>query len=97
MEERHKQINELITKIALGNPNIRQEQITRARTMYSGDTRPLEEIERELLEYSAYISSNKKTTVLAPKEDKQVEELSLEKTMPIPSIIPIVRGNGCNV
>ena len=28
--------------------------------------------------------------ILAPKQNQKVEELSLEKTMPIPSIIPIV-------
>ena len=58
MEQRHKEINDLITKIAIGNPAITKEQIARARAMYNGDNRPIEEIAAELEAYSKEIREN---------------------------------------
>ncbi len=59
MEQRYKEINNLITKMALGNPNITTTQIARARAIYTTDNRPLEEIERDLQAYSDEINASK--------------------------------------
>ena len=98
MEERRKKINEIIAKIATQNPNITEKQLIRAKTMYSDDLRPLEEIEQELLAYSLYVSSNSKRidptkkSVVLHKDENEVEELSLEKTMPLPTVISTVEA-----
>ena len=60
MENRVVEINKLITRIAMSNKDITSSQIARARAIYQSDPRPLEEIEKELLEYSAQISNHSK-------------------------------------
>lgn len=71
MAEKNKQINDLITRIAMSNPNITSSQVAKARKLYNGDFRPLEDIEAELLAYSAEISVNAAAQMPPEKEEKQ--------------------------
>lgn len=52
LEERQKQINNLIMTMAHDNPNIKPSQVARAKSLYLNDTRPLEEIAKDLAQYS---------------------------------------------
>lgn len=56
IEERQKQINNLIMTMAHDNPNIKPSQVSRAKSLYLTDTRSLEDIEKELSQYSQEIN-----------------------------------------
>lgn len=58
MEEQYKKVTAIITRLAAENPHITKEQIAKAKSMYNGDTRPIEEIESELIAYSQNIAAN---------------------------------------
>ena len=85
MEEQYKKVTAIITRLAAENPHITKEQIAKAKSMYNGDTRPIEEIESEptsqgyqtyifkwddIDEYDVYIDLNGATIV----EDGGYEE-----------------------
>lgn len=83
MDDKFKQINDLITQIASGNPNINTDQIRRARVMYTGDTRPIEEIEAELLAYLKEIEPPKREELSVIEETPQDKNPEIiDYTMP---------------
>lgn len=55
MEEQFQQVTNIINELAASNPYITKEQIAKARSMYNGDMRPLDEIRAELEAYSEEI------------------------------------------
>lgn len=91
MDDKYTQINDLITQIAQGNPNITPEQIRRARAMYAGDTRSIEEIEAELLAYSKEIEQSKENT---GDIEYSITEEQLTDQDTIPSIINYTMDDG---
>ena len=97
MEEQYKQITAIITRLAAENPYITKEQIAKAKSMYNGDQRPIEEIQRELVEYSEQIlaqgrkaEEDKKLSAYAQagnSEEKKTEEpreLTTEERVNVP-------------
>lgn len=58
LEERQKQINNLIMTMAHDNPNIKPSQVARAKSLYLNDTRPLEEIAKDLDQYSEEVRAS---------------------------------------
>ena len=75
MEEKYKQVTEIIMSLAKGNPYITTSQIARAKSMYNGDTRPLEVIQKELEAYSEQIMAQaKKAHVIKPEMSKEVPQ-----------------------
>ena len=55
MEKQFQQVTNIINELAASNPYITKEQIAKARSMYNGDMRPLDEIRAELEAYSEEI------------------------------------------
>ena len=51
-EEKHNKINHIIDSLASSNPHLTESQIKKAKNLYRYDTRPIEEIEKELTDYS---------------------------------------------
>ena len=58
MEEQFQQVTNIINELAASNPYITREQIAKARSMYNGDMRPIDEIRAELEAYSEEILAN---------------------------------------
>ena len=82
MEEQYKKVTAIITRLAAENPHITKEQIAKAKSMYNGDTRPIEEIESELIAYSQNIAANAKKDVI-------VQET--REAAPVQEVIPPVQ------
>lgn len=82
MEEQYKKVTAIITRLAAENPHITKEQIAKAKSMYNGDTRPIEEIESELIAYSQNIAAK------AGKEHPVVDKVQKEE--PEKSDIPTI-------
>ena len=83
MEEQYKKVTAIITRLAAENPHITKEQIAIANSMYNGDTRPIEEIESELIAYSQNIAANaSKSNVV---EEPVKVEVADAKAMPEPT------------
>lgn len=55
MEEKYKQVTEIIADLVSTNPYITKEQVAKAKSMYNGDERPIEVIQAELEAYSDQI------------------------------------------
>ena len=88
MEEQYKKVTAIITRLAAENPHITKEQIAKAKSMYNGDTRPIEEIESELIAYSQNIAANaSKSNVV---EEPVKVEVADAKAMPDPTPEPEV-------
>ena len=86
MEEQYKKVTAIITRLAAENPHITKEQIAKAKSMYNGDTRPIEEIESELIAYSQNIAANaSKSNVV---EEPVKVEVADAKAMPEPESEP---------
>ena len=58
MEEQFQQVTNIINELAASNPYITKEQVAKARSMYNGDMRPIDEIRAELEAYSEEILAN---------------------------------------
>ena len=71
--DRNTEINNLITHIALKTEGITTEQIERAREMYKDDPRDIEDIERELWEYSGQIREEYYKSILQEPNDKETQ------------------------
>ena len=91
MEEQFPQVTNIINELAASNPYITKEQIAKARSMYNGDMRPLDEIRAELEAYSEEIMAQglkrekgkeiaaKKVEREEPKESEPAVEKEEEK------------------
>ena len=91
MEEQFQQVTNIINELAASNPYITKEQIAKARSMYNGDMRPLDEIRAELEAYSEEIMAQgikrekgkelaaKKVEREEPKESEPAVEKEEEK------------------
>lgn len=80
MEEQFQQVTNIINELAASNPYITKEQIAKARSMYNGDMRPIDQIRAELEAYSEEILAN------GIKREKG-KELAAKK--PEPSPLPV--------
>lgn len=58
MEKQFQQVTNIINELAASNPYITKEQVAKARSMYNGDMRPIDEIRAELEAYSEEILAN---------------------------------------
>lgn len=89
MEEKYKQVTDIIEGLAAANPYITKEQIAKAKSMYNGDTRPIEIIRAELEAYSESIMEQGKKT----EADREKFANKPEKQEPIPErTFPQLRG-----
>ena len=91
MEEQFQQVTNIINELAASNPYITKDQIAKARSMYNGDMRPLDEIRAELEAYSEAIMAQglkrekgkelaaKKVEREEPKESEPAVEKEEEK------------------
>ncbi len=86
MEEQYKKVTAIITRLAAENPHITKEQIAKAKSMYNGDTRPIEEIESELIAYSQNIAANAKKDVIV-QETREAAPVQ-EVIPPVPEVEP---------
>lgn len=68
MDTKYNQITNIITRLAAENPYITKDQIARAKSMYNGDARPIEEIEAELTAYSTQIAEAARQSVIEKPE-----------------------------
>lgn len=68
MDTKYNQITDIITRLAAENPYITKDQIARAKSMYNGDARPIEEIEAELTAYSTQIAEAARQSVIEKPE-----------------------------
>lgn len=82
MEEKYKQVTDIINRLAAANPYITKEQIAKAKSLYNGDVRPIEKIEEELEAFSEQIAAQGK----AKEVDKGMTIPKEEKTAPIADI-----------
>lgn len=77
MEDQFQQITNIIYELAASNPYITKEQIAKARTMYNGDMRSIEEIRAELEAYSEQIRAqglkSEKGRKLEEQKSKEIE------------------------
>lgn len=85
MEEQLKQVTNIISKLAAQNPYITKEQIAKAKSMYNGDMRPIDEIRAELEAYSEEIMMQGQKR----EADKVRPEMRPEKTTPVPTPFPM--------
>ena len=78
MEQKHKEISAIILRLANNNKYITSSQIARAKAMYSSDLRNIEEIQKELEEYSAEIEARgiarDKEKGIEPPKDKIITD-----------------------
>ena len=85
MEEQFQQVTNIINELAASNPYITKEQIAKARSMYNGDMRPLDEIRAELEAYSEEIMAQgikrEKGKELAAKKFEREEPKESEPTV----------------
>ena len=85
MEEQFQQVTNIINELAASNPYITKEQIAKARSMYNGDMRPLDEIRAELEAYSEEIMAQgikrEKGKELAAKKAEREEPKESEPTV----------------
>lgn len=99
MEEQYKQVTSIIHDLAAENPYITKEQIAKAKSMYNGDTRPIEVIRRELEAYSNEIldralkAEQDKKLASAKEEKKEEPIISVRPVTPVPTPVPTVPGN----
>ena len=69
MEDKYKQVTDIINELAEQNPFITKAQIAKAKSMYNGDTRSIDVIRAELEAYSNEIMAQG----LKAKEDQKLE------------------------
>lgn len=90
MEEKYRGITDIISRLAAENPYITRDQIARAKSMYNGDDRPIEEIKAELEAYSAEIAERGRQSgadkaiqpVNAPEIPKETSKVSSDSMLP---------------
>ena len=91
MEDKYKQVTDIINELAEQNPFITKEQIAKAKSMYNGDTRSIDVIRAELEAYSNEIMAQG----LKAKEDRKLERakeepiVSVEHAAPEPTPEPL--------
>lgn len=92
MEEQYKKVTAIITRLASENPHITKEQIAKAKSMYNGDTRPIDEIEAELVAYSENIAASARATHVVEEpvktEPQIVEKPAIPEEEPVPEQEP---------
>lgn len=99
MEEQYKQVTSIIHDLAAENPYITKEQIAKAKSMYNGDTRPIDVIRRELEAYSNEImeralkAEQDKKLASAKEEKKEEPIISVRPVTPVPTPVPTIPGN----
>ena len=99
MEEQYRQVTNIINDLAAQNPYITKEQIAKAKSMYNGDTRPIDVIRRELEAYSDEIleqglKTEQEKKLAGPKEEKKEEPIiSVRPVTPVPTPVPTIPGN----
>lgn len=91
MEDKYKQVTDIINELAEQNPFITKEQIAKAKSMYNGDTRSIDVIRAELEAYSNEIMAQG----LKAKENQKLERakeepiVSVEHAAPEPTPEPL--------
>lgn len=84
-EFRQNAINGIITRIAMNNNNISDEQIARARSMYRYDTRSLDQIEKELEAYAEQITLHAEQSHV----DKGLSEMSRHSSQQVERFVMV--------
>lgn len=93
-EEKHNKINHFIDSLASENPHLSASQIKKAKNLYRYDTRPLEEIEKELTEYSRSIKNSHEEKEQAEYDPVNEMEADLQALYNNDSNEePVVKGN----
>lgn len=75
MEDKNKQIEQLISTIASGTQGITKEQIERAKQMYLNDDRDISEIRKELVDLSKKVTENYQKSVQRNEKKYNLNEL----------------------
>lgn len=94
-EEKHKKINHIIDSLARSNPHLTESQIKKAKSLYRYDTRPIEEIEKELTDYSKSIKEyHDDAGIVAEYDPVNVMESDLQNLYSTDANgEPVVEGN----
>lgn len=88
MEEKHKKISAIISRLTASNKYITSSQAARAKAIYNGDPRDIEEIEKEIEEYSAEIEARGRAKEKETRMEQHKEQQS-SINPEIPQNIPI--------
>ena len=84
MEDKYKQVTNILNELADQNPFITQAQMAKAKSMYNGDTRSIDVIRAQLEAYS----NEKMAQGLKAKEEQKLERAKEEPIVSVEHVAP---------